>query len=1083
MKTLQKFPTFILFSFAAFFFVTNSIVAQETRLLRQPAISARHVAFVYAGDVWVADRDGKNSRRLTTYPGTEGNPHFSPDGSQVAFSGEYDGNTDVFTVPVDGGEPKRLTWHPHPDIVKGWTNDGQNVVFASGRENAPYAIPDRFWKVSLKGGLEESLHIPRVWQGHFSPDGKRFAYQMIFPWENEWRNYRGGQNNPIRILDLANFDQETLPWEGSKDWDPNWLGDQIFFLSDRDFAMNVWAYDLKTKKLSQITHFKEFDCKNLGSGGGMLIFENGGWLYTLDPKGGEPQKLSITVEGDFAWARPHWEKVETSVHDWAISPSGKRAMLAARGDVFSVPAEKGDIRNLSASTGVADRSPACSPDSTKISWFSDENGDYQLIITDIFGKIQKKIALKNPTFYYTPKWSPNSKYLSFGDADRNLWVVDIATGTATLIGNEGFAHPERTIAPEWSPDSKWIAFTKRLKNEFNAIFVWSMEQKKAFQLTDGMSDCKAPTWDKNGKLLYFLGSTDLALNVGWLDLSSYDRPVTRSIYVAVLQKSEPSPLKALSDEEEKPDTTKKDSTAVVKIDFDGIGQRILALDLPAKTYAFLAAGEADVLFFGEWEANPYTVFGATFAVHRYKMKERKSEEVMKGLQKFDLSADGKKMLWGTSDNAWGIVDATGAPKPGDGKLNLTEMQMKVDPLAEARQIFKEAWRFQRDFFYVKNVHGLDLDWAWKTYSPWVEHVRHRSDLNYLLDIFGGETSIGHSFVGGGDYPDVDKVPAGLLGCNYEVANGRYRFAKIFNGENWNPSLKAPLTQPGLEVKQGDYLLAVNGVPLDASINVFSLFERTAGKQTRLLVNSRPTSEGAREVTVVPVADEGGLRQLEWVESNRRKVNELSGGQLAYVWVPNTAGDGYTYFNRWYFAQKDKKGAVIDERFNQGGYVADYIIEVLSRTLYGYFNNPVGDKQPFLAQDAAIYGPKVMLINEMAGSGGDMLPYMFHFKKIGPLVGKRTWGGLVGIWDVPGLMDGGGITAPRGGFYNLQGEWDVENKGVTPDIEVEMEPKLVNQGRDPQLEKAVQTAMEMLKTQEVKLLPQPKDPVRVKRPGK
>ncbi|MCB0543433.1 MAG: PDZ domain-containing protein, partial [Saprospiraceae bacterium] len=1017
---------------ALHFFLINQVPAQETRLLREPAISARHIAFVYAGDIWVADRDGKNTRRLTTYPGTEGNPQFSPDGTQVAFTGEYDGNKDAFVVPVEGGEPKRLTWHPQPDIVKGWTPDGQSVVFASGRENAPYPYPDRFWKASLKGGLEEAMPIPRIHQGHFSPDGKHFVYQMIFPWETEWRNYRGGQNNPIRILDLTTYKQEVLPWDGSKDWNPNWLGDRIYFLSDRDFAMNVWMYDLKTKNLSQITHFKEFDCKNLESGDGMLIFENGGWLYTLDTKVGEARKLTITVEGDFPWARTHWKNVKDDIGDYALTPSGKRVLFSARGDIFSVPAEKGDIRNLSSSTGVADRSPACSPDGKKVSWFSDEGGEYQLIIADAYGKIEQKIALPDPTFYYTPKWSPDSKYISFGDAGRNLWVVDIATGTSTLVGNEGFAHPERTIAPEWSPDSKWIAFTKRLQNEFNAIFVWSMEQKKAFQLTDGMSDCKAPAWDKQGKLLYFLGSTDLGMSVGWLDLSSYGRPVTRSIYVAVLSRDEPSPLKPLSDEEAAPDTANKDTSVVVKIDFDGIGQRILALDVPPKEYVFLAAGESGVLFYGEWQEEPSTSPNPTFTVSRYKLEERKAEEVMSGLQNFALSNDGKKFLYGAADHSWGIADAAGTPKPGEGSLSLSDMQIKIDPLAEARQIFREAWRYQRDYFYVKNVHGLDLNWAWKTYAPWVEYVRHRSDLTYILDIFSGETSIGHSFVRGGDYPDTDKVPAGLLGCNYEVVNGRYRFAKIFDGENWNPDLKAPLTQPGINVRQGDYLLAVNDVPLDASMNVFSLFDQTAGKQTRLLVNNRPDKEGAREVTVIPVANESGLRQLDWVESNRRMVDKLSGGKLAYVWVPNTGGAGYNFFNRWYFAQKDKKGAIIDERFNQGGYVADYIIEVLARTLYGYFNNPVGDKQPFKAQDAGIYGPKVMLINEMAGSGGDMLPYMFRFKNIGPLVGKRTWGGLVGIWDVPGLLDGGIITAPRGGFFNLQGEWDVENKGVAPD---------------------------------------------------
>ncbi len=1056
--------------------------AQETRLLRTPAISARHIAFAYGGDVWLADHNGKNLRRLTAFAGQEGSPYFSPDGATLAFSGEYDGNIDVFTVPVEGGEPKRLTWHPLPDLVKGWTPDGRYVVFASGRENAPYNLPTHFYKASTDGrGLEASLRIPRIWNGSFSPDGKRMAYQMIFPWENEWRNYRGGQNGPIRLIDLANFEEEKLPWDGANDKDPQWVGDEVFFLSDRDFAMNIWAYSLKTNKLRQVTKFKDFDCKNLSSGAGKLIFENGGLLYTLDSKGGEPKKLSITVEADFAWSRSHWEKVDGSVNDYALSPGGKRVLFSARGDVFSVPAEKGDIRNLTASSGVADRSPSCSPNGEKIAYFSDESDEYQLVIANNFGKIEKKIALQNPTFYYTPVWSPDSKYLGFGDADRNLWYVEISTGKATLVDNEGSAHPERNIAPAWSPDSKWLAYSKRLKNEFNTIFVYSLEQKKATQFTDGMSNCKSPAWDKNGKYLYFLSSTDFALGVGWLDLSSYSRASTQSVYVAVLSKKDPSPLKPLSDEEEKPDTTKKDSIVTVRIDFEGIGQRILALEIPAKNYFYLGAGEEGILFVGEWQVDPNVTYPATFAVSRYKMKERKKEEVLKDLTRFDLSADGKKMLYGMLDNSWGIVDASGTPKPGDGRLNLSELQMKVDPLAEARQIFREAWRYQRDFFYVENVHGLDMDWAWRTYSPWVESVRHRSDLNYLLDILGGETSIGHSFVGGGDFPDVDRVPVGLLGANYEIADGRYRFAKIFNGENWNPTLKAPLTQPGVNVSPGDYLLAVNGVPLDASVNVYSAFERSARKQTRLLINNKPATDGAWEVTVVPVADEGGLRQLEWVESNRRKVDELSGGKLAYVWVPNTAGEGYTYFNRWYFAQKDKKGAVIDERFNQGGYIADYIVEVLSRTHFGYFNNPVGDRQPMLSQDAAIHGPKVMLINEMAGSGGDMLPYMFRFKKIGPLVGKRTWGGLVGIWDVPGLIDGGSITAPRGGFFDLKGEWAVENEGVAPDVEVEMMPKLVNQGHDPQLEEGVKQALKLLETQEVKLLPQPKDPVRVRRP--
>lgn len=1076
----QVFRFQLAFYFLTIFFI-NGMSAQDTRLLQQPAISANHIAFTYAGDLWLSDRNGMNVKRLTSFQGVEENANFSPDGKLIAFSAEYDGNLDVYTIPISGGEPKRMTWHPDQDIAKGWTPNGKHIVFASGRENAPINYPNHFYKVALnESGLETSLKIPRVWNGSFSKDGKKMAYEMILPWEKEWRNYRGGQNNPIRIIDLTTYETLALPWEGSMDRNPNWIGDEIYFLSDRDYAMNVWSYNINSKALKQVTAFKDFDCKNLASCADALVFENGGYLYTLDTKGGKPQKVNIKVEGDFPWARVHWENVDNSITDYSISPSGKRAIVAARGDVFSIPADKGDTRNLTNSSGAADRSPSCSPDGKMVAWFSDQSGEYQLVLADHFGKVNKTIALKNPTFYYTPAWSPDSKYISFGDANRNLWVVDVDKGNAILVDNEGFAHPERNIAPAWSPDSKWIAYTKRLKNEFNTIFIWSMDQSKSYQFTDGMSDSKSPVWDKSGKYLYFLSSTDYALSVGWLDLSSYGRPTTRSVYLAVLSSDEESPLKPISDEETKEAEAKKDSIVKVKIDFTGLSQRILALDVPAKNYGFLSGGDDGEVFIGEWQADPNITYGATFAVSKYKLKDKKSEEFAKDLTKFDVSADRKKVIYGTADNSLFIVDAAAPPKPGDGKLKLDQLQMKVDPVAEAKQIFKEAWRYQRDYFYVRNTHGLDLDWALKTYGPWVDHVRHRSDLNYILDIFGGETSVGHSFVGGGDYPDVDRIPVGLLGANYEIANGKYKFSKIFNGENWNPELKAPLTQPGIKIKEGDYLLAINDVPLDATKNIYSLFDRTAGKQTKITVNAQPSMSGAKDYIVIPVASESGLRQLEWVESNRRKVDQLSGGKLAYVWVPNTGGEGFTYFNRWYFAQKDKKGAIIDERWNQGGYIADYIIEVLTRTLFGYFNNPVGDKQPTLSQDAAIHGPKVMLINEMAGSGGDMLPYMFRAKNIGPLVGKKTWGGLVGIWDVPALIDGGGITAPRGGFYNLKGEWDVENKGVAPDIDVEMDPKLVNKGIDPQLEKAVQTAMELLKTQEVKLLPQPADPVRVLR---
>lgn len=1082
-------------------FFCSQIKAQDTRLLRNPAISAMHIAFVYGGDIWLANQDGSQVKRITTYAGVESQPHFSPDGKILAFTGEYDGNIDVFIVPIEGGEPKRLTWHPGADLVRGWTSDGLNVLFASGRVRVPTPQADQLWTVSTKGGMPTQFAIPRVADGKFSPDDKHFVYEEIVPWESEFRNYRGGQNSPLRIIDFKTSMVEKMPWENSRDINPVWIEDQIYFLSDRDLGMNIWAYNTQTKLVKQITFFKEFDCKNLEGSTEMLIFENGGYLYKLKAKTDKPEKLTITVNGEFPWTRPHWVKIDKKIDAVSLSPTGKRVVISTRGEILTLPAKNGDSRNLTNSPGVADRAAAWSPDGKYISWFSDEGGEYQLVISDQFGKEKKKIKLNNPTFYYTPVWSPDAKYLSFADADRTLWVVEISSGNVKKIDNEGFVPPNRVIYPEWAPDSKWISYAKRLTSEFAAIFVYSMEQAKSFQITDGMSDCNNPAWDASGKYIYFMSSTNYGMNVGWLDMSSYEHNITRAIYMAVLSKDTPSPLTPESDDETvKQDTIKKDFVAKidskkkgkegevklekdkiekvkpVKIDFEDIQNRMIALPIPERNYVSLKAGKEGVIFYSEdkVESNKMTL-------DRFTLEKKKTESITDDVSFFNVSANKSKLVYVTSNSQIVISDAGGKPNPTEETVNTSSVQVKIDPIAEWKQIFREAWRYQRDYFYVKNVHGLDLDWAYKTYSPWIDHVKHRSDLNYVLDIFGGETSIGHSFVGGGDFPEINKVPIGLLGADFAIENNKYRIKKIYTGESWNPTIKAPLSGPGLKVKVGDYLLAVNGIPLDASTNLYSLFDQTADKQTSITVNSVPTLDSAKDVVVIPVKSEVQLRQYDWIEGNRRMVDKLSNGQLAYVWLPNTAQGGYTNFNRYYFAQKNKKGAIIDERFNSGGSIADYIVDLLSRDLMGYFNNPVADKQPFTAPNAGIWGPKVMLINEMSGSGGDMLPYMFKKRKIGPLVGTKTWGGLVGIWDVPSLIDGGSITAPRGGFFNNEGEWDIENIGIAPDILVEQGAKLVKEGHDPQLEKAVEVALELLKTQAIQLKKQPIDPIRVRRP--
>ena len=1079
-------------------FTVSHTFAQETRLLRNPAINGNKIAFTYAGDLWTANKDGSQVERLTAFEGVEANPHFSPDGKTIAFTGEYDGNTDVFVVDVEGGDPKRLTWHPGDDVVIGWTNDGRQVAFSSGRKNGPYLDPDQLWLVSAHGGNPTPFVLPRAANGKFSPDGQQFVYEQIAPWETEFRNYRGGQNGPLRIFDLKTYGTTKLPWEESRDIDPVWMGNTIYFLSDRNFTMNIWSYDLATKSLKQVTFFKEFDSKSLEGDLSNLIFENGGYLYTLSPGSSQPQKLTIEVKGDFPWTRPHWSSIDKYIESACLSPNGKRIAVSGRGEIFTIPAKKGDARNISGSPGVADRGVAWSPDGQHISWFSDESGEYQLVIADQFGMNKKVIPIENPTFFYKPRWSPDSKYISFYNENRTLWIAEVATGKLTKIDDEGFAHPVHVIYGEWAPDSKWLAYTKRLSNEYSAIFIYSLDQKKSFQITDGMADCSSPAWDKSGKYLYFKASIDYGMNVGWLDMSSFDHRINSSIYMAVLSRETASPLAPESDDEAikteqvappAPQVVKnkkkkneevvieipKDTVNVVKIDFDGLQQRIIDLPIPAKSYDQIKSAKEGVILFTEYIPNEPGMI-----LHRFTLEKRSPEEITKGITGFEIAADGEHYMYTTADQQVVLSTVGAMPNPAEESVSMAGIKIQVDPVLEWKQIFREAWRFQRDYFYVDNVHGLDLDWAYKTYSPWIDHVKHRSDLNYVLDILGGETSIGHSFVGGGDYPEVERIPTGLLGADITIENGKYRIKKIYTGENWNASVKAPLSGPGIDVNNGDYLLAVNGITLDTAVNIYSYFSQTAGKQIKISTGKSISLKDTTTSTVVPVPHEFYLRQYDWVENNRRLVDSLSEGKLAYVWLPDTGEGGYSNFNRYYFAQKHKKGAIIDERFNHGGSIADYITDLLSRDLLGYFNNPTSTRQPFTAPNAGIFGPKVMLINEMAGSGGDMLPYMFKMRNIGPLIGTKTWGGLVGIWDVPNLVDGGYMTAPRGGFYNLKGEWDVENKGIEPDILVEQDPKAVIQGHDPQLEKAIQVAMDLLKTQEVKLLPQPQDPVRVKR---
>jgi tricorn protease len=1088
-------------SFQIFFFLSAVLLslhamAQGTLLLRQPSVSKDAIVFVYGDDLWVVGREGGDARRLTSAIGTESNPRISPDGKWVAFTGQYDGNTDVYLVPIEGGEPKRLTWHPSADLVQGWTPDGKKIIFTSAREGYPTANA-KFFTVATTGGTPEAMIIPFGYAGSLNEDGTLMAYQPYQFWDPEWRNYRGGQAQPIWIFNLKTHETvKTVQGDRERQTAPVWDHGMLYFLSEQDFANNVWSYNPKTKEQKQLTFHSDFDAKNLSAYDGVLVYEQGARLHLLDLATGKTKPLVINVRGDLNWGRARWNDVPANgLMNASLSPTGKRALFEYRGDIFTVPKENGDWRNITKSTGVADRYPSWSPDGQKIAWFSDASGEYQLMVGDQSGMGTPKVyPIPNKKFYYYPSWSPDGKFIAFTDTDYNLWNLDLATGKLTLVATDRLAHPNRTLKPVWSPDSKWIAYVQIMPNQYKAVKVFNVETGKSHQLTDGLSDVISPQWDESGKYLYFLASTDYGLSTGWLDMSSYNYPVTRALYIAVLDKDDANPLQPKSDEEagkadeQKPvlitkktgDTVKsvvaKPSGVKVQIDFDGINQRIISVNMPVRNYTELIAGPEGNVFVSESIQNePGNV------LHRYSIKDQKATEFMKNVSIASTSFDRKNLLY-KSGPSWFVVSAIApAPKPGEGKIPTDGMKVYVDPQKEAQQIYREGWRYQRDFLYVNNVHGAPWDKIYDWYKAWLPYVKHRSDLNYIIDILGGEVSVGHSFTSGGDFPNVPNIPVGLLGADYMMDNGFVKIKKIYTGENWNPDLRSPLSGPGINVKEGEYLVEVEGKPLTADMNIFSLFEGTANRQIKIKVNNKPSLEGGRVITVVPVESEAGLRSRAWVEDNRRKVSELSGGKLAYVYVPNTANPGYTYFNRYYFAQQDKQGAVIDERNNGGGSAADYMIDVMNRKLMGYFNNRVEGHAVSTTPMAGIWGPKVMVINENAGSGGDLLPYMFRKSKIGPLVGTRTWGGLVGTWDTPPFIDNGRMVAPRGGFFNTEGEWDVEGKGVSPDVEVFQDPKAVIEGKDPQLERAVQVAMNLMKTEGVELKKEPAPPVKYRRP--
>ncbi len=1108
--------------------------AQTPRLLRAPSLSETEVAFRYADDVWLVSRGGGSARRLTSTADVQDGPYFSPDGRTVAYSVRAAGNTDIYTVPATGGVPHRITFHPEGNYLAGWTPDGKDLLMTSMQEAVRTYF--KMYRVHADGsGLPEALPLPSASDGSMSPDGSHLAYTPWLQWQAEsWKRYRGGQTEPIWVVDLKTLDRVKVPRENSNDTHPVWMGDAVYFLSDRNGPVSLFRYDVGTKLVKQVLENGVagrggLDLKTLSGHNGTLAYEQFGVVHLLDAATGKDAVLNVQLDGDLPALIPHLAKVgPDEIQNAGISPTGVRAVFEAHGEIFTVPADKGDVRNLTRTSDAAEREPAWSADGKSVAYFSDASGEYQLYIRDQDGLAAPRVIDlagaepgQPPTYYYSPKWSADSKRLLYSDKRLNLWMVNLdpALGPARPVRvdremREGFGAPG--FAASFSPDAKWILYARSLPSLENAAFVYEIATGKSTQMTDGMSNVTNPVWDAGGKYIYFTASTDIGPAIDGFGLGSFNRTTTASVYVAVLNKDDVSPIPPQSDDEnakaeedKKPAATdaaktdeKKDAAKdgdgkgkdgkdkdgkdkkpaplpTVKLDLPGIQQRIVALPIPARNYVSLVRAKTGVILLGEGSAAANSAADGQQmlrSIYRFTLESRKTEDILHGAQSMDVSLDGDKLLYRKGDGVFIAAGSDLTPAAADGTpgkpLHVDAMQTKVDPRAEWRQMYAESWRIEREFFYDPGLHGLDLAKIKAKYQPYVDGLSCRNDLMYLQEEMLGEITVGHMFING-PHSGGDGPKTGLLGANYTIEGDRYRFAHIVQGGNWNPQLYSPLTQPGVNVHDGDFLLAVNGTPLHATDNLYAAFEGLAGKQTTLTVAPAADGKGSRDVLVVPVPSERDMRSLEWIENNIRKTTEMSGGQVAYVYLPNTASAGFNSFNRYFFAQADRKGVVVDERYNQGGDIADYVIDVLKRTPMLNYESRQGLRTT--EPTGAIFGPKAMLINQNAGSGGDAMPWLFRQAKLGPLVGTRTWGGLVGIGGYPVLLDGGSITAPRTALYGLHGEFEIENIGVAPDIEIEDDPKLVRDGHDPQLERAVQYVMDELKKNPSPVYPVPAYP--------
>ncbi|MCD6452665.1 MAG: PD40 domain-containing protein [Acidobacteria bacterium] len=1068
---------------------------KEGRLMRFPDIYGDKIVFTYAGDLWLVSSEGGMARRITSHPGLELFPKFSPDGKWIAFTGQYDGNMNVYLIPAEGGVPKQLTYAPdvghvsermgpNHEVIE-WFPDGKHILFLS-RRNTFNTWFGRLFKVSIDGGLPEQIVLPKGGLTSFSPDGKKIAYNRIFRNFRTWKRYKGGMAQDIWIYDFGKNEIERITKYKGTDTFPMWYKDKIYFASDRGKyeRMNIWCYDLSTKRFHQVTHFKEYDVNWPSLGDGRIVFENGGYLYVLDLATEKAKKITVYLPGDFAYARSKWVDGSKFISEFGLAPEGKNAIFVARGDIFIVPKKEGATRDITCTSGIREKYVSYSPDGKWIAYISDKTGEDEIYLRPArgFGG-EKRITFDGKCFRFPPRWSPDSKKLLFADKSLRLWYVDIEKKKPVLIDK---AKQWEIRYYNWSPDSNWVVYSKAEENGFSSIFLYHLPEKKIYRVTSQFTDDFAPVFDPDGKYLYFLTNRSYNATLGTFDMSYVYNRTTR-ICLMTVRADIPSPFapkdemieakKEKPKEEKKPAKGKKEKAKKKKeefrIDLEGMENRTVVIPIKPGNISNLSAVKGKILYITlptrglSGPSSPEKP-----ALHLYDIKAKKDFTLLSPIANYDISPDGKKLIY-RSGKTYGIVDIAGRRyKVGDGALNLSGMKMKVDLRAEWRQMFAEAWRLERDYFYSPKMNGVDWKKMKKKYEVLLPYVAHRFDLIYLLGEMVGELCNSHTYVGGGDMPKVEHVNVGMLGVDFELdkASGRYRFKKIYRGDNSRERYRAPLAEPGIKVKEGDYLLAVEGKELSAPTNPYALFENTVGKPVVLTVNSKPTMKGAWNITVKPIANEFNLRYLAWVEGNRKKVEKMSHGLIGYIYLPDMSADGLNEFVRQFYPQVRKKGLIIDVRYNGGGFVDQLILERLRRILIGMDMSRNGADSTI--PSVVFHGHMLTICNAYSASDGDIFPFFFKKYKLGPVIGTRTWGGVRGIRGYTPLLDGGYVTMPEFSVYGLDSKWVMENHGVDPDIVVDNRPDLVVKGRDPQLEMAVKILLEKIKKEPKKLPKRP-----------